>query len=79
MLEGRELITLLCYPLSYSNSILKNRMNHWNPDGGKKTEILQQRNYWEEEEDLQSVFHIDDNGQSQEHGASASAQSFHGW
>lgn len=41
---------------------------------------LQQRNYWEEEEeeDLQSVFHIDDNGQSQEHGASASAQSFHG-
>ena len=48
---------------------------------GEKTEILQQRNYWEEEEeeDLQSVFHIDDNGQSQEHGASASAQSFHGW
>ncbi|XP_066352423.1 transcription factor bHLH78-like [Miscanthus floridulus] len=37
---------------------------------------LQQRSYWEE--DLQSVFHIDNNGQSQENGVSVSAQSFHG-
>lgn len=41
-------------------------------DGTASTN-LQQRNFWEE--DLQSVFHID-NGQSQENGVSA--QSFHG-
>lgn len=41
-------------------------------DGTGSTD-LQQRNFWEE--DLQSVFHID-NGQSQENGVSA--QSFHG-
>jgi hypothetical protein len=42
-------------------------------DGTPSTN-LQQRNFWED--DLQSVFHID-NGQSQENGG-VSAQSFHG-
>ncbi|KAG0524428.1 hypothetical protein BDA96_07G210300 [Sorghum bicolor] len=45
-------------------------------DGTAGTTNLQQRSYWEE--DLQSVFHIDNNGQSQENGVSVSAQSFHG-
>jgi hypothetical protein len=66
--------------ITYLISLLKNQIT-----GNPTVSVVyiffflnfQQRSYWEE--DLQSVFHIDNNGQSQENGVSVPAQSFHGW